>query len=100
MAWDELTDFDEARALVPPLGIVAERTRRFLAGDYWQGGNCWAGTKLPADAANRRAVMQEIEDSFVPQPLVQEVARRHLAGVVGREPGFWLVERQSSAEGG
>src|SRR5688500_18185436 len=100
MAWEELIKAEEARALVPKVRVAALKARLYLDGDYWQGSKAWAGTPVPLDATDRMALEKELERMFVPQPLLEEVLERHVAGVVGREPSIEFVLRRSLGEKG
>lgn len=88
MVWDNVTTVGKARELIPGLSLEQKKTLQFAGGDYWGGGNDWAGMQVPQDAANRDAIMAELQRTFTPQPLLEEIVEGYLNGVVGNEPAF------------
>jgi hypothetical protein len=77
--------------------------RLFVKGDHWQDGDGWPGT-FPAEEKQGKDYMEakkRIKSSFISQNAVKEVVRRHMSGVIGREPSWELVPmgRDEAEEG-
>ncbi len=101
MNWKDLNKADEAKALVPALTPLQQKTLQFAGGDYWGvSGMDWAGTPIPADAANRDATIAELQNSFTPQPITEEVIEGYVNGIVGDEPSFeFTLDRSLGKKG-
>lgn len=71
----------------------------FIDGDHWQSGKGWTGPvmvdeKSPEQAA---AANLRIQNAFTSQNAILEVVGRHVAGVIGREPN-WFIKSLSDQE--
>jgi hypothetical protein len=87
----------EAAGLITKIGPTAQSALLYLRDNYWQEWKAWVGAQIPVDAQNRAALLEEIERSFTPRPLTEEITERHITGVIGQEPSFEFVSARSSA---
>jgi hypothetical protein len=82
------------RAKSTPTAPGATQNRRFYDGDHWQEGTAWQGPQPAADDPAGLAAMVEIKRAFVSKNAIREVAGRHVAGVVGREPAWGFTPKR------
>jgi hypothetical protein len=98
--YDTLTLADAEKLLEHGAKLTADdrESLDFYAGDLWRGGLGWIGQKPPA-GEQYAPQMAAIAAGFVAQNVVREVAERHAAGVLGREPRWGFVPRRPLAQG-
>ena len=94
MNWEEVLSVEKAAEWKPKIAPAVLAAALYLAGNYWQGSNAWAGTPVPEEASNRDKILEQLERTFIPTPLIEEAAERHLNGVLGNEPATeWVLAR-------
>lgn len=82
------------------LDAGASETVDFYDGEHWRDGEGWIGQRPPQeDAKAYSKFMQDVERAFDSENVVKEIADRHVAGVVGREPRWGFVPRTPPAQG-
>ncbi len=90
-------DPQAARAYLPKADDAAVDNELMFAGEMWGGSRFWLG-EVPTDET-RGAFLAAVERGFIAINHVREVAERHRAGVLGREPLWRLTPRRALAEG-
>jgi hypothetical protein len=86
------------KALERLVAATYAEARAYYDGDHWQGADGWIGVQ-PYNAGDERASVEAlIEAGFVSANKVREIVRRHVAGVVGREPAWRLTVRRPLAD--
>ncbi len=90
-------DPQAARAYLPKADDAAADNELLFAGSMFEGGRFWLG-EVPTDDT-RGAFLAAVERGFIAINHVREVAERHRAGVLGREPLWRLTPRRALAEG-
>lgn len=88
---------ESARALLPGPDDAAEENELLYSGFMWEGGRFWLG-EVPNDDT-RTAFLLAVERGFIAINHIREVADRHRAGVLGREPLWRLTPRRALGEG-
>lgn len=79
--------YQKAQEKLRKLRCAALRANQaFFSGNHWQDGLGWVGP-MPTDPAAAH-IIAEIAKAFVSKNVVREVSRRHMAGVLGREPSW------------
>ena len=72
--------------------------QKFYQGDHWQDGAGWSGPMPEPEHPLFRDLLLEIRRGFVSKNTISEVVKRHVAGVLGREPAWSLALRRPLAE--
>lgn len=67
----------------------------FYKGDHWQDGAGWSGPMPKQSEQDFASVKAEIEKAFISKNAVAECVRRHVSGVLGRDPTWKLASRAS-----
>jgi predicted ester cyclase len=88
-----LKQIEEAINSVAPDDAAIE-ARAFYEGDHWQNNAGWIGARPPAESPQFATAMTTIESAFVSENVIKEVADRHKAGVLSREPSWRFVPRR------
>lgn len=71
-----------------------KQAMEFYNGNHWQSGDGWGGPRpdpMTTDAPTITAYMVKIEGIFIASNAIEEVVDRHVAAVIGREPGWQFV---------
>lgn len=89
-------DPQAARAFLPQADDAATDNEAMFAGEMWGGSRFWLG-EVPTDDT-RGAFLAAVERGFIAINHVREVADRHRAGVLGREPLWRLTPRRALAD--
>jgi len=90
MAHLKETSLEQAKELITEANIEATNgqqavNRLLFDGDHFQSGTTWIGT-LSSDQTETSASLLNIEKIFVSQNVIKEIADRHVAGVLGKDP--------------
>jgi hypothetical protein len=97
--FDELT-LKDAEERIPDRGEDwLKANRAYYHGDHWQDGDGWSGPMLDMKHKLYSQMLLEIQRAFVSKNTIAEVAERHSAGVIGREPRWRLTVRRPLADG-
>lgn len=71
----------------------------FYKGNHWQGSLGWVGPQpLPSDPSYPMT-MKKIYRQFVSKNMIREVTRRHVGGVLGRNPNWNLTLKRPLGDG-
>lgn len=89
-------DPQAARAFLPKADAAATDNELLFNGEHWNGGAYWLGEVPNNDT--RGAFLAAVERGFIAINHVREVADRHRAGVLGREPLWRLTPRRALAD--
>lgn len=89
-------DPQAARAFLPKSDPAADDNELLFGGDHWGGSRFWLG-EVPTDET-RGAFLAAVERGFIAINHIREVADRHRAGVLGREPLWRLTPRRALAD--
>ena len=46
------------------LSLLQQKVLQFAGGDYWGGGSDWPALIVPADAADRQTMIDELQRTF------------------------------------
>lgn len=69
--------------------------RAFFEGDHWQDGDGWSGPMPKSTEVDFGTVKAEIEKAFISKNAIAECVRRHVSGVLGRDPTWKLATKDS-----
>lgn len=92
----EVLDYKASRELLPTLPATLRETNQMMSGDLWRGGLGYDGP-MPAPGPNFASDVRLLRRSFVPIPKLHECLRRHVRGVIGREPAFEIFVDEGEA---
>lgn len=77
----------------------AATNKKLYDGDHFDGGTFWVGPRPAATDLAFARTMAEIARAFVASNKISEVIKRHVAAVIGKEPGWSLTVARPLADG-
>lgn len=86
-------------ARVVTLDEIPKRSLQFYQGDHWQDGKGWVGPRRPEGDEGYVEELNEIERGFVSRNAIAEVVERHVQGVLGRLPHWYLAPQRPIEDG-